>query len=221
MSNKTVMFVAVVSLLLSVSGWGMFLREKARQEEMKEKLADYVLAQVEERKKMEESIKDQLRQKKQEQEVVMQLEYERQLQDTINNQLKQYEQDREEFINRRFDDFRSWTGGLVKQELSAFSGSIKKPLMEKLREYGQLAEETAAVQSAALEKRMAAYKEELGISLRSAIEEVKEEMRQEFARQRAEARAAFAKQKEELDRELRHTGETGAVNAPGAAANRE
>lgn len=221
MGNKTVMSIAVISLLLSVSGWGMFIREKARQEEMKEKLADYVLAQVEERKKMEESIKDQLRQKKQEQEVVMQLEYERQLQDTINNQLKQYERDREEFLNRRFDDFRSWTGGLVKQELSAFSGSLRKPVMEKLREYGQLAEENAVAQNAKLERRMSAYKEELGISLRSAIEEVKEEMRQEFSRQRAEARAALLKQKEELDRTLQRGGEAGAVNVPGTAANRE
>jgi len=221
MGNKTVMSIAVISLLLSVSGWGMFIREKARQEEMKEKLADYVLAQVEERKKMEESIKDQLRQKKQEQEVVMQLEYERQLQDTINNQLKQYERDREEFLNRRFDDFRSWTGGLVKQELSAFSGSLRKPVMEKLREYGQLAEENAVAQNAKLERRMSAYKEELGISLRSAIEEVKEEMRQEFSRQRAEARAALLKQKEELDRTLQRGVGAGAPNPPETLVNRE
>lgn len=203
MSNKVLAVVAVISLLVSVSGWIVFVREKTRQWEMREKLAEYVLQQVEDRRKMEESIKEQLRQKKQEKEVVMQLEYERQLQDSINNQLKQYEKDRQDLTERQFDDLRSWTAGLVKQEIYAFSGSLRRSVMDKLREYEQQAEENATGQSVILEKKFAAYKEETAAALRGSIDKLKEEIQQEFCRQRAEIRAALLKQQEELESVMR------------------
>ncbi len=221
MSNKVIVSISVISLLVSLSGWVMFAGEKARQEENKERLTEYVLQQVEDRRKMEESIKDQLRQKKQEQEVVMQLEYERQLQDSINSQLKQYEKDRGEFVTRQFDDFRSWTGGLVKQELYAFSGSLRQSVVQKLKEYEQRAEEHAAELSTILDKRIAAFKEELDGDLRSAVDALKEDIQQEFSRQRAGIRAALLKQKEELDRTLQRGAGAGAPDSSGTSAGRE
>ena len=212
MNNKAVMVVAVISLTASFSGWVMFAKEKARQEESKEKLAEYVLQQVEDRRKMEESIKEQLRQKKQEKEVVLKLEYERQLQDSINSQLEQYEKDRGEFITRQFDDLRSWTGGLVKQQMYVFSGSLRKSVMEKLQEYEQMSEERAAELNVVLDKRTAAYKDEIKSSLRAAIESIREDIQQEFSSQRAEIRAALLKQKQELDTVLRGAGGQPRIN---------
>ncbi len=212
MNNKAVMVIAVISLIVSLSGWVMFVKEKARQEKNKEQLAEYVLQQVEDRRKIEESIKEQLRQKKQEQEVVLKLEYVRQLQDSINSQLEQYEKDRGEIITRQFDDLRSWTGGLVKQQMYVLSGSLRKSVMEKLREYEQVAEERAAGLNVVLDKRIAAYKDEIKSSLRAAIDSIREDIQQEFSSQRAEIRAALLKQKQELDTVLRGAGGQPQIN---------
>jgi len=212
MNNKAVMVIAVISLIASLSGWVMFAKEKARQEGSKEQLAEYVLQQVEDRRKMEESIKEQFRQKKQEKEVVLKLEYERQLQDSINSQLEQYEKDRGESMTRQFDDLRSWTGGLVKQQMYVLSGSLRKSVMEKLREYEQMAEEDATELNVVLDKRIAAYKDEIKSSLRAAIDSIREDIQQEFSSQRAEIRATLLKQKQEVDTVLRGAGGQTLIN---------
>ena len=221
MNNKLIATIAVFSFLLSLSGWGLFFYQKSQQETSKEQVAEYVLQQVEERKKMEESIKEQLRQKRQEQDVVMQLEYERQMQDTINNQLKQYEQDREEFLRRQFDDFRSWTSGLVKQQLFAFQHQLQDPLVETLREYERKVAEDNDSRDAEAKSRMLAYKEEILRSAQAEIKQLKEDLKQALAKQKEDLQGALAMQKEWIDKEIERVSELQRQNAPAALKAQE